>query len=61
MLSIRYVQKKLQAELEWIDETIRQLEGPSQPPVQDPHQLIAKKAQRFQQVLEQANSQEEKA
>jgi PadR family transcriptional regulator, regulatory protein AphA len=52
MFVIEYVTKKLQAELEWIDETIEKLKGPAQPPAQDPNNLIAKSKQRYQQALE---------
>lgn len=39
MLAIDYSQRRIRAELEWIDSAIAQLEGPPTGPVQDPRHL----------------------
>ncbi|HWI63586.1 MAG TPA: helix-turn-helix transcriptional regulator [Symbiobacteriaceae bacterium] len=36
-----YARHRLEGELRWLDESIAQLEGPAQPPRQDPHGLFA--------------------
>ena len=40
MLVLIYIRARLDAELVWIDDTITQLEGPPQPPKQDPQRLV---------------------
>lgn len=40
MLVLSYIRARLDAELVWIDATIAQLEGPPQPPIQDPQGLV---------------------
>lgn len=50
MLTIQYVVLKLKAELEWIELAIKQLQGPPQPPVQDPDDLVAKRRTRVQEA-----------
>ena len=46
MLVLTYVRARLDAELVWIDATITQLEGPPQPPVQDPQGLVEQQRER---------------
>jgi PadR family transcriptional regulator AphA len=46
MLVITYARMHLDADLAWIDTAIAQLEGPPQPPVQDPHGLFARSHER---------------
>lgn len=58
MYTIQYVQKKLQAELDWIDETIEAVKGPAKPPAQDPSNLIDKKKERIKKALELEKSDE---
>jgi PadR family transcriptional regulator AphA len=43
---INYTIAQLRAELEWIDDTIKQLQGNPHPPIQDPENLIGKQEQR---------------
>lgn len=46
MLVLTYIHTRLDAELVWIDATITQLEGPPQPPVQDPQGLVERQRER---------------
>lgn len=51
MLIIRYLRARLEVELRWLEDTIAQLEGPPQPPVQDPNNLAVQQQERRRSAL----------
>ncbi|MCA1029831.1 PadR family transcriptional regulator [Bacillus timonensis] len=53
MLAIRHFQTRLRAELEWMDETIKQLQGPAQPPYQNPNGLFEKREHFLKKLAEE--------
>lgn len=42
----RYAELRLKAELAWIDEAVAQLDGPPQPPIQDPYGMFQRARER---------------
>lgn len=54
MLTMTYGFSRLEAELAWLEGAIAQLEGPPQPPVQDPKQLFARSRERRAAALREA-------
>ncbi|MBA2287013.1 MAG: PadR family transcriptional regulator [Ktedonobacteraceae bacterium] len=59
MLAIRYVRARLETELAWIEETITQLEGPPQGPVQDPRHLAEQQRERRARAFAEQQPQED--
>ncbi len=51
MLIFDYFRSRLEAELAWIERAIAQLEGPPQPPAQDPRGLIPRQRERREAAL----------
>lgn len=51
-LILDYARIRLEAELSWIDAAVRQLQGPPQPPLQDPTGLFTRTQERRRAALE---------
>lgn len=58
MLAINHLRARLETDLKWIDESIRQLEGEPQPPVQDPFDLISQQPVRRKTAFNKSNQEE---
>lgn len=51
MLVLDYTRRRLQVELDWIESTIAQLQGPPRPPAQDPNDLIPRMRERHEAAV----------